>query len=182
MPRGSKPGERRGGRQPATPNKRTVLRERLLAIASANPTAATRELLLSLVNDPALPADTRLAMAGKVFQDDRPGSLAARSKQRPRDSKPAGQGMETSLPRTAATSVAHAGLPIRPTLDLLLRIAQDASARLKDRRKAVLEAARYFLPRSPGERNRGAANSHPMSADFQSTPIWRGSCGMRNCS
>jgi hypothetical protein len=52
MPRGSKPGERCGGRQRATPNKRTVLRERLLTIASANPTAAARELLLSLVNDP----------------------------------------------------------------------------------------------------------------------------------
>ena len=101
MPRGSKPGERRGGRQRATPNKRTVLRERLLAIASANPTAAAHEVLLSLVNDPALPVDTRLAIGRRIFRDDRPGSLAERSKQRPRDSKAAGERRETLLPRTA---------------------------------------------------------------------------------
>jgi hypothetical protein len=52
MARGSKPGERRGGRQRPTRNKRTAVRERLLAIASANPMAAVHELLLSLVNDP----------------------------------------------------------------------------------------------------------------------------------
>ncbi len=40
MPRGSKPGERRGGRQRATPNKRTVLTDRILAVVSANPTAS----------------------------------------------------------------------------------------------------------------------------------------------
>jgi hypothetical protein len=97
MPRGSKPGERRGGRQRATPNKRTVLRERLLAIASANPTAAVHEFLLSLVNDPVLSADTRLAIVRRIFGDDRPGSLAEGSKQRPRGSRPAGEVRETPL-------------------------------------------------------------------------------------
>jgi hypothetical protein len=139
MPRGSKPGERRGGRQRATPNKRTVLSERLLAIASANPTAAAHEFLLNLVNDPALPADTRLAIGRTIFRDDRPGSVAERSKQRPRDSKP----------RTATTSVANVGLAILPTLDLLLRMAQDATATPMERRKAAAEAARFLLPKKP---------------------------------
>jgi hypothetical protein len=35
MPRGSQPGERRGGRQRATPNRRTVLINRILAAAAA---------------------------------------------------------------------------------------------------------------------------------------------------
>ena len=75
MPRGSKPGERRGGRQRATPNKRTALRERILTIASAIATAATHELLVRLVNDPALAADTRLAIARRIFRDDWRSSL-----------------------------------------------------------------------------------------------------------
>ena len=66
MPRGSKPDERRRGRQRATPNKRTIVRERLLAIASANPTAAAQELLLRPVNDQALPADSRLSSRGAL--------------------------------------------------------------------------------------------------------------------
>jgi len=149
MPRGSKPGERRGGRQRATPNKRTVLRERLLAIASANPTAAVDEFLLSLVNDPVLPADTRLAIGRRIFGDDRSGSLAERSKQRPRGSRPAGEVRETPLARRATTSVTNVGLATLPTLDLLLRMAQDATAPPAERRKAASEAARFLLPKKP---------------------------------
>jgi hypothetical protein len=149
MPRGSKPGERRGGRHRATPNKRTVLRERLLAIASANPRAAVDEFLLSLVNDPVLPADTRLAIGRRIFGDDRSGSLAERSKQRPRGSRPAGEVRETPLARRATTSVTNVGLATLPTLDLLLRMAQDATAPLAERRKAASEAARFLLPKKP---------------------------------
>ena len=38
MPRGSKPGERRGGRQRGTPNSATVAKAAVLASASADPT------------------------------------------------------------------------------------------------------------------------------------------------
>ena len=44
MPRGSKRGERRGGRQRATPNKRTALTDRILAAASEHPSASQHEL------------------------------------------------------------------------------------------------------------------------------------------
>ncbi len=67
MPRGSKPGERRGGRQRLTPNKRTVLTERIIAAALANPKAAPHELLSILREDQTLPADTRMAVAAKVL-------------------------------------------------------------------------------------------------------------------
>ena len=145
MPRGSKPGERRGGRQRSTPNKRTALRERILAIASATATAATHDFLLRLVNDPALAASTRLAIARKIFRDDRPTSLAERSKQRPGD-------RETSLLRTAMTPVTNVGLAALPTLDLLLHMAQDATGPPAKRRKAASEAARFLLPKKPGPR------------------------------
>jgi hypothetical protein len=167
MPRGSKPGERRGGRQRATPNKRTVLSERLLAIASANPTAAAHEFLRSLVNDPALPADTRLAIGRRIFRDDRPSSLAERSKQRRRDSEPAG---ETSLPGRATTSVANVGLATLPTLDLLLRIAQDATATPAERLKAASEAARFLLPKKPGPKKLRRGKFPPDEYGFSVDP------------
>ena len=63
MPRGSKPGERRGGRQRATPNRRTVLAGKILVAASENPTASRRQLLTILVKDRGLPADIRTAIA-----------------------------------------------------------------------------------------------------------------------
>ena len=63
MPRGSKPGERRGGRQRAAPNRRTVLTDRILAAASEHPSASRHELLTILVKDQALPADIRIAVA-----------------------------------------------------------------------------------------------------------------------
>lgn len=57
---------RRGGRQRATPNKRTVLRDRILAVASGNPTATFLEFVPILVGDQALPDDIRIAIARKV--------------------------------------------------------------------------------------------------------------------
>jgi hypothetical protein len=66
MPRGSKPGERRGGRQRATPNRRTVLTNRTLAAAADNPASTVNELVLVLAKDHGLPADIRMAVARKA--------------------------------------------------------------------------------------------------------------------
>ena len=66
MSRGSKPGERRGGRRRATPNKWTVLRDRILAVAAAKVTATFREFVPVLVGDQVLPDDIRIAIARKV--------------------------------------------------------------------------------------------------------------------
>jgi hypothetical protein len=187
MPRGSKPGERRGGRKRATPNKRTVLIERILALASANPTAVAHELLLSLVDDPALPADTRLAVGRKLFQANRPGSVADRSKKSNAQSHPLIRGVQddkladeanqTSQVQKGKTLVPKAEPTTFATLGLLLRIAQDPTAAPVERRKAASEAARRRRSR---QRSRGAANSHPMSADSPSTRIWRGNCEIPN--
>jgi hypothetical protein len=67
MPRGSNPGERRGGRQRATPNRRTVLTNRILVVAAADPAATAYELVLVLAKDQGLAADTRMAIARKAL-------------------------------------------------------------------------------------------------------------------
>ena len=63
MPRGSKPGERRGGRQRGTPNKQTVLKNAVLSAAAANPNSLPLQFFLALMRDPNGPMDTRIDMA-----------------------------------------------------------------------------------------------------------------------
>ena len=63
MPRGSKPGERRGGRQKGTPNKSTALKKAALAAASADPTLTPLQFLLGVMRDPQAPTDLRIRVA-----------------------------------------------------------------------------------------------------------------------
>ena len=63
MPRGSKPGERRGGRQKGTPNKKTVLRDTLFCATASNPNASPLDFMLALMRDPKVPVDLRLDIA-----------------------------------------------------------------------------------------------------------------------
>jgi hypothetical protein len=63
MPRGSKPGERRGGRQRGTPNKTTALWTAAISAATANPSSSPLEFLLRLMRDPNLTLDLRVDLA-----------------------------------------------------------------------------------------------------------------------
>jgi len=60
------PGERRGGRDRGTPNRRSILVDRLLAAAGALPSASARDLIIALANDPELPADARIVVAQRL--------------------------------------------------------------------------------------------------------------------
>jgi hypothetical protein len=62
MPRGSKPGERRGGRQKGTPNKSTALKKVALSAASADPTITPLQFLLGVMRDPKAPTDLRIRL------------------------------------------------------------------------------------------------------------------------
>jgi hypothetical protein len=75
MPRGSRPGERRGGRQRGTPNKKTALKNAALAAAAADPNLSPLDFLLSLMRDPGLPPDLRIKMAQAAapFVHPKPG-------------------------------------------------------------------------------------------------------------
>jgi hypothetical protein len=63
MPRGSKPGERRGGRQKGTPNKSTALKKAALSAASADPAITPLQFLLGVMRDPKAPTGLRVQVA-----------------------------------------------------------------------------------------------------------------------
>jgi hypothetical protein len=63
MPRGSQPGERRGGRQPGTPNKKTALVNAAFDAATSNPDLSPLDFLLGVMRDASLPPDWRIKAA-----------------------------------------------------------------------------------------------------------------------
>jgi hypothetical protein len=67
MPRGSRPGERRGGRQKGTPNKKTMLRNAALGAAAADPNVSPLDFLLALMRDQNLPLETRITVAHEAL-------------------------------------------------------------------------------------------------------------------
>ncbi len=151
MLRGSRPGERRGGRKRDTPNRRTILTERILTIGSDHPTVSWRGFLLKLVKDRKLPADTRMAVAPKCFPAKRTQSGV------PRRSRVSAGLRSTTAQGTAAkvgsAAVMEAVVPSSQdwnpqALEALLGIVQDAAADPKARRKAALKIAEFLLPKS----------------------------------
>jgi uncharacterized protein YnzC (UPF0291/DUF896 family) len=67
MPRGSKPGERRGGRQKGTPNKKTALRNAAINAAAADPNVLPLDFLLALMRERNLPLETRITAAREAL-------------------------------------------------------------------------------------------------------------------
>ena len=63
MPRGSRPGERRGGRQRGTPNKKTLLKNAVFLASAAEPNRSPLDFMLALMRDPQVPFGVRLDMA-----------------------------------------------------------------------------------------------------------------------
>jgi hypothetical protein len=63
MPRGSQPGERRGGRQRGTPNKKTLLKSAAIDAAAINPNVSPLGFLLGLMRNQGLPMALRIDMA-----------------------------------------------------------------------------------------------------------------------
>src|SRR2546429_8698575 len=63
MPRGSKPGERRGGRQPGTLNKKTVLRNAAINAAALDPNISPLDFMLQLMRNSDLALADRFTAA-----------------------------------------------------------------------------------------------------------------------
>lgn len=135
MPRGSKIGERRGGRDRGTPNRRTLLVDRILAIASEYPMTPAAQFIQVLANDQRLPADIRMAIARGISPAAGPRASASKR------GKPKSSSGHSSLP---------SGKPKQANLQILLGIVQDTTAATDQRRKAALAASQYFLPKKPG--------------------------------
>ncbi len=67
MARGSKPGERRGGRQRGTLNKKTVLRNAAMQAVAADLNLSPLDYFLALMRNEELPLRTRVNMASKAL-------------------------------------------------------------------------------------------------------------------
>jgi len=153
MPRGSKRGERRGGRARATPNRRTILADRIMAVLGGSP----KERLSKLINDAALPADIRMAVAQRAFSDQTSGVRRARrgkSKIRTVDGTrrhgPSAYGAnEPRAVEAPSASSRRVETMSQAARDALLGIVSDTSASAKTRRKAAMKLAAYFLPMKP---------------------------------
>ena len=80
MPPGSNRGERRGGRQRGTLNKKTVLRNAALAAAASDPNISPLDFLLGVMRDPHLSTDLRIkvALAAVPFVHAKPGNAPSR--------------------------------------------------------------------------------------------------------
>jgi hypothetical protein len=61
------PGERRGGRTRATPNRTTILADRIMVVLAGCSMASPKQRLSKLINDAELPAEIRLTVAQKAF-------------------------------------------------------------------------------------------------------------------
>lgn len=64
MPRGSRPGERRGGRQRGTPNKKTLIKNAVfLLAAAAEADCSPLDFMLALMRDPQVPLEDQIDVA-----------------------------------------------------------------------------------------------------------------------
>jgi hypothetical protein len=142
--RGSKPGERRGGRKRGT---RTILRDRILSIGLDDPAASQHAFLLKLLKDRKLPADTRIAVAPNCFpakRTSRAGRPRALAGSRTSMAQQA-LGTEGSVVGSKGAQTAAVVPAMRDwtpqALDGLFGVVQDATADPKVRRKAALKIA-----------------------------------------
>ena len=139
-----KPGEHRGGRKRNTPNKRTVLTDRILSIGLEHTSLSPQGLLLKLVKDPKLPADIPDGVgAGKAFRSSGCGKL-----------RTGRSGARGGFIAPAPVSVPREWTPL--TFDALFGVVQDAAADAEARRKAALKIAEYLLPKV-GEESKSPA-------------------------
>ena len=157
MPRGSKPGERRGGRQRATPNRRTVLANRILAVTAATPASTLNELVIVLAKDQRLPADIRMAAARKASLFGSSRSMHSHSAAPNGNGKPPSKPETKTGPDSEANNKGSASKEDRATAakpgvvtDMLFAMAQDTAASAADRRKAASQIAEFFLPKDAG--------------------------------
>ena len=163
MPRGSKPGERRGGRQRGTPNKTTVLKDAVIAAAGTSSDASPLDFMLRLMRSPNLPTELRIDMAksaAPLVHVRRRDKIVNQRKPTPErsasippwwvgprvtfrlssvPSKSSAQKMEAKLNATEPEGAAD----LSP-LDYLLSVMNDAEAEPRLRIKAARIAAPYL--------------------------------------
>jgi hypothetical protein len=170
MPRGSKPGERRGGRQRGTPNKNTELKNAVF-LAAAQHRSSPLDFMLGLMRDPKIPTDLRLdmAVAAAPFAHAKP-QAPPRVRTNPMDSSPI-KGLPDAIPpepdpiKSRPDSIqpkmeeelkgleqpGENGVDLNP-LQFLLSVMKDPDATPQQRIKAARVAARYTHAAMPPDK------------------------------
>jgi hypothetical protein len=148
MPRGSRPGERRGGRQRGTPNKTTLIKNAVFLAAASEPDRSPLDFMLALMRDPQVPLDLRLEMAATAgpFVHARP-EPARNKPPDPLDLRDRlGDNGDLKFQKLEAKPAAGGGrgegAGLSP-LDFLLGVMSDPTAAPRQRVKAAGVAARY---------------------------------------
>jgi len=161
MPRGSKPGERRGGRKRGTPNKKTVLQDAAASAAAMDPNISAREFMLRLMRDTTLPIENRFTAAQAALPlvhaklTSGRGTASASGRNMPTfadinaavDSPRLSAKKETGL--TIATTTEGADLS---PVDFFLTVMRDPDAPFPLRTKAARIVAPFVHPK-PSARN-----------------------------
>src|SRR6476646_4838396 len=134
MPRGSKPGERRGGRKRGTPNKKTVLQDAAASAAAMDPNISAREFMLRLMRDTTLPIENRFTAAQAALPLVHPKLTS-------------GRGTPSASARTMPTFA-----DISSPVDFFLTVMRDPDAPFPLRTKAARIVAPFVHPK-PSARN-----------------------------
>jgi hypothetical protein len=164
MSRGSKPGERRGGRQKGTPNKKTALKNALFNAAASSPITRPLEFILGLMRDPKVPTDLRLdmAVAAAPFVHSKP-QAPPRVRTNPMDSSPI-KGLPDSALRTMDAELRAAGGSIRGG-DVTSRSKTAASE------STLSSASKSALPESTASSLSLAGSSESAATDRSSNSV-----------
>ena len=153
MPRGSKPGERRGGRQRGTPNKSTSLKKAAFNAAVTDPNLMPLDFFLTLMRQADLPLEFRVAAAQQALP------LAHRKPKPANDTYGRSGtvvnkkiGARVKVVKVASDANAHSVTP----LDFLLGVMRDANNDPALRLRAAGLVAPYLHPKgepneAPGE-------------------------------
>jgi hypothetical protein len=141
MPRGSRPGERRGGRKPGTPNKKTLIKNAVFLAAACDGERSPLDFMLALMRDRQVPLDLRIDMAAAAA----PFVHAKPEPARNRDHL--GETGDLKFGRLEAKPGAEASGGVSP-LEFLLGVMGDPAASSRQRVKAVAVAARYTHARA----------------------------------
>jgi hypothetical protein len=172
MPRGSKPGERRGGRQRGTLNKKTALRNVAIGAADLDPNISPRDFMLGLMRNCDLPLADRFAAAQAAL----PLVHAKLSTERTNEATSGEYGYDRcnvnvrqkseSTARVTPTRGAGNGIATRTKdadlspLDFFLEVMRNPEAPVHLRTKAARTAAPYVHPK-PASRKPGLVIDDP---------------------
>ena len=171
MPRGSRPGERRGGRQRGTPNKKTVLRNAAISAAAAGSNLSPLDLLLGLMREPNLPLELRISVAHEALpyvhsepQDcDRPRAKKYGARRRGVNAKPhSNSGPRVKTAKVSVEAPQRDDGPEVTPLGFLLGVMRDADTPPHLRIRVAAMVAPYVH----------ANASRPMRAKAPSKPWW----------